>query len=96
MKTDSRRVPTAQAAAEMGMSIQGMREYMKKGLIDIGEVLPAANGETESGIMCTGTSWTGIWVNQNYEQACLLCGVQGVRVVSQNCVLYVVHKHHNF
>lgn len=44
MKTDSRRVPTAQAAAEMGMSIQGMREYMKKGLIDIGEVLPAANG----------------------------------------------------
>lgn len=44
MKTDSRRVPTAQAAAEMGMSIQGMREYMKKGLIDIGEVLPAASG----------------------------------------------------
>ena len=26
------------------MSIQGMREYIKKGIIDIGEVLPAANG----------------------------------------------------
>ena len=44
MKADSRRVPTKQAAAELGMSIQGMREYMKRGLIDIGEVLPAANG----------------------------------------------------
>ena len=44
MKSDSRRVPTDRAAAELGMSIQGMREYMKRGLIDIGEVLPAANG----------------------------------------------------
>ncbi|MDE7183805.1 MAG: hypothetical protein K2O40_04840 [Lachnospiraceae bacterium] len=44
MKPDSRRVPTDQAASELGMSIQGMREYMKRGLIDIGEVLPAANG----------------------------------------------------
>ena len=44
MKKDSRRVPTKQAAAELGMSVQGMREYMKRGLIDIGEVLPAANG----------------------------------------------------
>lgn len=44
MKPDSRRVPTDQAAAELGMSKQGMREYMKRGLIDIGEVLPAANG----------------------------------------------------
>lgn len=44
MKADSRRVPTKQAAAELGMSVQGMREYMKRGLIDIGAVLPAANG----------------------------------------------------
>ncbi len=44
MKTDSRRVPPDQAAAELGMSKQGMREYMKRGLIDIGVVLPAANG----------------------------------------------------
>ncbi|MFG6367808.1 MAG: hypothetical protein K1W16_05185 [Lachnospiraceae bacterium] len=43
-KSSSRRVPTAQAAAELGMSVQGMREYMKRGLIDIGKVLPAANG----------------------------------------------------
>lgn len=44
VKAGSRRVPTKQAAAELGMSVQGMREYMKRGLIDIGEVLPAANG----------------------------------------------------
>ncbi|MBO5033475.1 MAG: hypothetical protein J6C19_16145 [Lachnospiraceae bacterium] len=44
MKKESRRVPLPQAAAEMGMSAQGLREYMKRGLIDIGEVLPAANG----------------------------------------------------
>ncbi len=44
MKTDSRRVSPDQAAAELGMSKQGMREYMKRGLIDIGIVLPAANG----------------------------------------------------
>jgi hypothetical protein len=44
VKTDSRRVPPDQAAAELGMSKQGMREYMKRGLIDIGVVLPAANG----------------------------------------------------
>lgn len=44
MKADSRRVPTKQAAAELGMSVQGLREYMKRGLIDVGVVLPAANG----------------------------------------------------
>lgn len=44
MKEASRRVPLPQAAAELGMSAQGLREYMKKGIIDIGEVLPAANG----------------------------------------------------
>lgn len=46
MKPDSRRVPLPQAAAELGMSPQGLREYMKRGIIDIGEVLPAANGGT--------------------------------------------------
>lgn len=44
MKQESRRVPTAQAAAELGMSIQGLREHMKRGLIDIGVVLPAVSG----------------------------------------------------
>lgn len=44
MKQGSRRVPLPQAAAELGMSAQGLREYMKMGIIDIGEVLPAANG----------------------------------------------------
>ncbi|MDE7183811.1 MAG: hypothetical protein K2O40_04870 [Lachnospiraceae bacterium] len=44
MKPDSRRVSVPQAAAELGMSPQGLREYMKKGIIDNGEVLPAANG----------------------------------------------------
>ncbi len=44
MNPNSRRVPLPQAAAELGMSQQGLREYMKRGIIDIGEVLPAANG----------------------------------------------------
>jgi len=46
MNPNSRRVPLPQAAAELGMSPQGLREYMKRGIIDIGEVLPAANGGT--------------------------------------------------
>ncbi len=44
MKADSMRVSTKQAAAELGMSVQAMREYIKRGIIDIGAVLPDANG----------------------------------------------------
>lgn len=40
----SNRVPVTQAAKEMGMAPQGVRECMKRGLIDIGVVLPARNG----------------------------------------------------
>lgn len=39
--SDSNRVPVIQAAKELGMAPQGVREYMKRGLIDIGVVLPA-------------------------------------------------------
>lgn len=38
------RVTVEQAAKEMGIAPQGVREYMKRGLIDIGVVLPAING----------------------------------------------------
>ena len=38
------RVSVAQAAKELGLAPQGVREYMKRGLIDIGEVLPALSG----------------------------------------------------
>lgn len=41
---ETNRVPLTQAAKELGMAPQGLREYMKRGLIDIGMVLPAANG----------------------------------------------------
>lgn len=34
------RVPLLQAAKELGIAPQGLREYMKRGLIDLGEVLP--------------------------------------------------------
>lgn len=37
------RVPLNQAAKELGMAPQGVREYMKRGLIDIGMVLPNKN-----------------------------------------------------
>lgn len=38
------RVPLMQAAKELGLSPQGVREYMKRGLIDIGIVVPSASG----------------------------------------------------
>lgn len=41
----SERVSLKQAAAELGMSPQGVREYMKRGLIDIGVVLPNIKGK---------------------------------------------------
>ena len=34
------RVSLLDAARELGMNPQGLREYMKRGLIDIGLVLP--------------------------------------------------------
>lgn len=40
----SERVSVEQAAKELGMCPQGLREYMKRGLIDIGRILPCANG----------------------------------------------------
>ena len=41
----SERVSLKQAAAELGMSPQGVRECMKRGLIDIGVVLPNIKGK---------------------------------------------------
>lgn len=43
----SQRVTLAQAAIELGMAPQGVREYMKRGLIDIGDVLPAINSKSK-------------------------------------------------
>nr|DAY45314.1 MAG TPA: helix-turn-helix domain protein [Caudoviricetes sp.] len=38
------RVSLLDAARELGMNPQGLREYMKRGLIDIGLVLPNSKG----------------------------------------------------
>ena len=38
------RVSLLDAARELGMNPQGLREYMKRGLIDIGIVLPNSKG----------------------------------------------------
>ena len=40
----SERVSLIDAAKELGIAPQGLREYMKRGLIDIGCVVPCANG----------------------------------------------------
>lgn len=40
----SERVPLEQAAAELGMNPQSLREYMKRGLMDVGVVMPSING----------------------------------------------------
>ena len=42
----SERVPLMQAAKELGIAPQGLREYMKRGLIDLGAVMPATNGSS--------------------------------------------------
>lgn len=41
------RVSVAQAAQELGIAPQAVREYMKRGLIDIGLVLPSLEGHTK-------------------------------------------------
>ena len=41
---DCQRVSLMQAAKELGMNPQGVREYMKRGLIDIGFVVPNMTG----------------------------------------------------
>lgn len=44
----SQRVTVAQAAKELGIAPQGVREYMKRGLIDIGAVLPSIKGDRQT------------------------------------------------
>lgn len=44
----SERVSLYQAAKELGMAPQGLREYMKRGLIDVGVVLPSITGNQYS------------------------------------------------
>ncbi len=41
----SNRVSVLQAAKELGIAPQGVREYMKRGLLDIGEVRPSIEGD---------------------------------------------------
>lgn len=43
----SNRVTIKEAAVELGMSEQGVRECMKRNLIDIGVVMPALNGSKQ-------------------------------------------------
>lgn len=40
----SQRVSVLDAAKELGMNPQGVREYMKRGIFDIGEVVPNMKG----------------------------------------------------
>ncbi len=48
MSKMSERVSVEQAAKEIGIAPQGLREYMKRGLIDIGVVLPNLSGKGKS------------------------------------------------
>lgn len=41
----SERVSVTQAAKELGIAPQGVREYMKRNLIDIGSVMPSVTGK---------------------------------------------------
>ncbi len=44
----SERVSVPQAAKELGLAPQGVREYMKRGLLDIGDVLPSVRGSRQT------------------------------------------------
>lgn len=44
---NSNRVSVQEAARELGMNPQGVREYMKRGLIDIGIVVPSVTGNSK-------------------------------------------------
>lgn len=47
IEVKSERVSLVQAAKELGLAPQGLREYMKRGLIDVGTVVPdATRGKT--------------------------------------------------
>lgn len=41
---ERQRVSVSQASKELGMNPQGVREYMKRGIIDIGLVVPNMTG----------------------------------------------------
>lgn len=43
-ENERQRVSVSQASKELGMNPQGVREYMKRGLIDIGFVVPNMTG----------------------------------------------------
>ena len=43
-ENERQRVSVIQASKELGMNPQGVREYMKRGLIDIGFVVPNIPG----------------------------------------------------
>lgn len=40
----SERVRTEEAAKEIGVGVQSLREYMKRGIWDLGEVIPPQKG----------------------------------------------------
>lgn len=44
----SNRVPLPEAAKELGMSQQALREHMKRKVIDIGYVVPGIEGNRKS------------------------------------------------
>lgn len=45
---ESNRVPLPEAAKELGMSQQALREHMKRKVIDIGYVLPSVKGNRKN------------------------------------------------
>lgn len=45
---ENERVSLLVAAKELGLAPQGLREYMKRGLIDIGVVVPSATGTSNT------------------------------------------------
>ena len=47
-KDISNRVSLSEAAKELGMSKQAVREHMKRKVIDIGYVLPSAEGKRKN------------------------------------------------
>ena len=60
----SARVPLNEAARELGVAPQSVREHMRRGIWDLGLLSLRSGKEVAGVIMCTGRSWTGIWAKE--------------------------------
>lgn len=65
---ERQRVSVTQASRELGMNPQGVREYMKRGIIDIGFVVPNMTGSGHRYIIMRNKLNKVLGVEENEEK----------------------------